>query len=86
MTEAEFHDAILARLGAIEGHLMVLSGDMGAVKLAMHTPNDCALTPRLLHLELAEARQRGMLAIVGTIAGLVAAGVVGVIIRLLPVR
>lgn len=86
MTDAEFHDAVIGRLAAIEGHLMAMSNDMGALKAAMHMPSDCALGPKVLRLELTEARRGGALAIVGTIAGLVAAGVVALLLKFIPGR
>lgn len=45
----------------------------------MHTPLDCAIAERVRELELREANQRGVMTVIGAIAGLVASTIVAVL-------
>lgn len=62
---------IYSRLETIEGRLN-----------SLHTPAGCGLNERIRALELNEAHRKGMMAIIGTISGVVAGAIMGVLVNL----
>lgn len=67
-TEIELVRNINARIDQIDTRLVKMNDRLDE----LHSPADCAISDRVKVLELGEARKKGMLVVIGTVAGLVA--------------
>ena len=67
---------------AIYDILLEIKADIGQLKALSHPPADCPLADRVRGLELKDAKQAGMLAVVGVVAGFVASSIVAVTTKL----
>lgn len=73
MSEQEFLviiGQIHERLGSIEQKLT-----------AVHTPSGCGLNERVRALELNEAHQRGVMVVIGSVAGMVASAIISFLFK-----
>ena len=81
--DTDWHANIDRRLESIEGVLREIHGDLGALRVLSHAPGVCALAPRVLGLETTQARQGGILVMIGSAAGMVSSLLVGAALKLI---
>lgn len=69
-------------IAALQAAMTKLTEQVGMLVAKAHTPSDCPLAAQVQRLTIREARQAGMLAVVGTIAIIVGGGIMSLVSRL----